>query len=212
MKDKTSRIMAATALVVAVLAATPVGQAAGKLVLGKNSVGAAQLKKNAVTGKKIANNAVTGAKVKDDSLTGADVLESSLGKVPAAASADSATTAGHASSADALAAPEAWHEVGSAGNPAFQNGWTNYSPSGNSAGYYKDRLGFVHLKGMVKNGTMSQTAFTLPVGYRPAKAMLLPTASAHVYGEVLIYADGRVDAETGQNLLMSLDGIVFPGT
>jgi hypothetical protein len=59
---------------------------------------------------------------------------------------------------------------------------------------------------------MSQTAFTLPVGYRPAKAMLLPTASAHVYGEVLIYADGRVDAETGQNLLMSLDGIVFPGT
>jgi hypothetical protein len=33
-----------------------------------------------------------------------------------------------------------------------------------------------------------------------------------VYGEVLIYADGRVDAETGQNLLMSLDGIVFPGT
>jgi hypothetical protein len=212
MKDKTSRIMAATALVVAVLAATPVGQAAGKLVLGKNSVGAAQLKKNAVTGKKIAKNAVTGAKVKDDSLTGADVLESSLGKVPSAGSADQATSAAHAASADTLSAPEAWHEVGSAGNPAFQNGWTNYSPSGNSAGYYKDRLGFVHLKGMIKNGTMSQTAFTLPVGYRPAKAMLLPTASAHVYGEVLIYADGRVDAETGQNLLMSLDGIVFPGT
>jgi hypothetical protein len=212
MKDKTSRIMAATALVVAVLAATPVGQAAGKLVLGKNSVGAPQLKKNAVTGKKIANNAVTGAKVKDDSLTGADVLESSLGKVPSAGSADQATSAARAASADTLSAPEAWHEVGSAGNPAFQNGWTNYSPSGNSAGYYKDRLGFVHLKGMIKNGTMSQTAFTLPVGYRPAKAMLLPTASAHVYGEVLIYADGRVDAETGQNLLMSLDGIVFPGT
>jgi hypothetical protein len=54
MKDKTLTIIATTALVVAVLAATPVGQAAGKFVLGKNSVGAAQLKKNAVTGKKIA--------------------------------------------------------------------------------------------------------------------------------------------------------------
>jgi hypothetical protein len=51
---QTSTIIATTALVVAVLAATPVGQAAGKFVLGKNSVGAAQLKKNAVTGKKIA--------------------------------------------------------------------------------------------------------------------------------------------------------------
>lgn len=214
MKDKTSRIMAATALVVAVLAATPVGQAAGKFVLGKNSVGAVQLKKNAVTGKKIAKNAVIGAKVKDDSLTGADVLESGLGKVPSAASADqaaSATSAGHAASADALAASEAWHEIGSPGNPAFQNGWTNYT-SGNTAGYYKDRLGFVHLKGMIRNGTMSQTAFTLPVGYRPAKAMLLPTASAHVYGEIHLYTDGRVDPEIGQNLLMVLDGIVFLGT
>lgn len=212
LKDKTSRIMAATALIVAVLAATPVGQAAGKFVIGKNTVGAAQLKKNAVTGKKIANNAVGGAKVKADSLTGADVLEASLGKVPASASSDQATTAGHAASADTLAASEAWHEIGQAGQPAFQNGWTNYSPSGNSAGYYKDRLGYVHLKGMVKDGTMSQTAFTLPVGYRPAKGMLLPTASAHVYGEILLYADGRVDPETGWNLLMSLDGIVFPGT
>jgi hypothetical protein len=212
LRDKTPTIIATAALVVAVLGATPVGEAAGKLVLGKNSVGAVQLKKNAVTGKKIAKNAVTGAKVKDDSLSGADVLESSLGKVPSAAGADQATTAGHAATAGALSAPEAWHEVGSSGNPAFQNGWVNYSPSGNSAGYYKDRLGFVHLKGLVKNGAMSSTIFTLPPGYRSAKGLLLSTASAHVYGELLIRDDGRVDAEIGQNLLMSLDGIVFPGT
>jgi hypothetical protein len=93
-----------------------------------------------------------------------------------------------------------------------QNGWVNYSLSGNSAGYYKDRLGFVHLKGMIKNGTMSATALTLPAGYRLARALLLPTASAHVYGEVLLYADGRVDPEIGFNLLISLDGIVFRAT
>jgi hypothetical protein len=65
---------------------------------------------------------------------------------------------------------------------------------------------------MIKNRTMSATAFTLPAGYQPARALLLPTASAHVYGEVLLYADGRVDPETGFSLLISLDGIVFPGT
>jgi hypothetical protein len=81
--------------------------------LPANSVGAKQLKKNAVTpvkikasavtNAKIGANAVTGAKVKDDSLTGADILESSLGKVPAAAAADSATNATHATTAGSAA-------------------------------------------------------------------------------------------------------------
>lgn len=63
--------------------------------LGKNTVGNSQLKASAVTG----------AKVKDGTLTGADVNVASLGKVPAAARADSAgsadraATAGHADSA-----------------------------------------------------------------------------------------------------------------
>src|SRR5919205_1450241 len=67
--------------------------------LPKNSVGAKQLKKNAVVNAKIAPNAVTGGKVKDDALTGADVLEASLGKVPAAAAADTATNATNATNA-----------------------------------------------------------------------------------------------------------------
>ena len=211
MRDKTSRIMAATALVVAVLAATPVGEAAGKLVLGKNSVGAAQLKKNAVTGKKIAKSAVTGAKVNDDSLTGADVLESSFGKVPSAASADQATSAGHAAAADTLTAPEAWHEVGTPGNPSFHHGWENYSPvSFNTAGFLKDRLGYVHLKGVMDDGVMSQTAFILPPGYRPTKGYVLTTAASHEFGELLIYPDGRIEPLVGTNGFFSLDGIVFP--
>ena len=46
---KTPTIIAVTALVVAVLAATPVGQAAGKSLLAKSSIGTTQLKRNAVT-------------------------------------------------------------------------------------------------------------------------------------------------------------------
>src|SRR5262245_2772491 len=210
MKDKTSRILAATALAVAVLAATPVGQAAGKLVLGKNSVGSAQLKKNAVSSKKIAKNAVTAAKVKDDSLTGADVLEASLGKVPSAAAADQATTAGHAAVADTLSAPEAWHDIGTPGNPFFQHGWENYSPSFSPVGFRKDRLGYVHLRGALDDGVISQIAFTLPPGYRPAKGLLLSTASFHEYGDILIHPEGGVEPLTGSNLLFALDVLVFP--
>jgi hypothetical protein len=100
--SKISIVLAATALLVSVLFATPLGQAAGSLVLAKNSVGTAQLKKDAVTG----------PKVKNGSLTGADILESALGTVPTAAnadkaahanSADSATNAAHSTSADTAA-------------------------------------------------------------------------------------------------------------
>jgi Collagen triple helix repeat (20 copies) len=68
--SKTPTIIAITALAVAVLFATPLGQAAGNLVLSKNSVGAAQIKKNAVTG----------PKVKDASLMAADFK---AGQLPA---------------------------------------------------------------------------------------------------------------------------------
>jgi len=62
--SKISIILAATALLVAVLGATPVGQAAGRLVLPKNSVGAVQLKKSAVTGLKVKNGSLLAADFK----------------------------------------------------------------------------------------------------------------------------------------------------
>ncbi len=52
------------ALVVAVLGTTPLGHAAGGLILPKNSVGAAQLKRSAVTGLKVKNGSLTAADFK----------------------------------------------------------------------------------------------------------------------------------------------------
>ena len=57
--------------------------------LPRNSVGATQLRKDAVTGRAIKANAVKGA----------DVDEASLGRVPAAATAERATTADNATAA-----------------------------------------------------------------------------------------------------------------
>jgi hypothetical protein len=68
--SKVSIILASTALAVALFAATPLSQAAGRLVLAKNSVGTAQLKRNAVTA----------VKVKDGSLLATDFK---AGQLPA---------------------------------------------------------------------------------------------------------------------------------
>ena len=77
-KSKLTTIVAITALVIAVFGATPLGQAAGRFVLPKNSVGAAQLKKNAVSGKKLTTNAVSGVKIAKDAVTGANVKDGSV--------------------------------------------------------------------------------------------------------------------------------------
>jgi len=66
--SKTPTILAATALLVALFGSTPLGNAAGRMILPKNSVGSAQLK----------NAAVTGAKVKDGTLAAADFAPGQL--------------------------------------------------------------------------------------------------------------------------------------
>jgi Collagen triple helix repeat (20 copies) len=62
--SKTPTVIAITALVVAVLGATPIGDAAGRLVLPNNSVGAVQIKKSAVTGLKVKNGSLLAADFK----------------------------------------------------------------------------------------------------------------------------------------------------
>ena len=60
-RSKITTMAAFTALAVAVLGATPVGHAAGKLVLGKGSIGTSQLKRNAVTSTKVKNRSLLGS-------------------------------------------------------------------------------------------------------------------------------------------------------
>jgi hypothetical protein len=69
-RSKTSTILAATALVVAVFGATPLGHAAKRFALPKNSVGAMQLKQNAVTGLKVKDGTLVAADFKAGQLPG----------------------------------------------------------------------------------------------------------------------------------------------
>ncbi|MFN9674805.1 MAG: hypothetical protein ACK552_20475 [Microcystis sp.] len=94
--------------------------------------------------------------------------------------------------------------------PAFMNGWINFDTTHNPAGYFKDSLGIVHLRGLVKNGTNNTTIFTLPVGYRPSNQELQAVqTNLNTIGRVDILADGQVTVVSGSNGWVSLDGITF---
>ena len=113
---------------------------------------------------------------------------------------------------DYLTVPDTgWIEVGSGGTaPAFQNSWVNYDTTYNSCGFRKDALGYVHLKGLIKSGTIGYTIFTLPSGYRPAKRYLLSTSTnPNAYARLDIQVTGNVDPITGSKDYYSLDGITF---
>ena len=92
------------------------------------------------------------------------------------------------------AAPEAWHEVGSSGEPAFQNSWVNYygGTTYDTAAFYKHN-GIVYLKGLVRSGTLNTTIFTLPVGYRPdLRQMFVAIQGTNGSVRLEIRSDGTV--------------------
>ena len=111
-----------------------------------------------MTTAKVKKEAITAAKVKKGTLTGAQINVSTLSTVP---------TAQTAQSANAIAAPEPWHEVGSPGEPQFQNGCQDYEPASGvlPVGFYKDREGVVHLEGVYHDcSSRGSIAFQLPAG------------------------------------------------
>ena len=155
------------------------GAAVAANQLPKNSVGSPQIKKNAVktgdiarnavrVGKidkeavkagKLAKNAVPTNRLRDNAVTGDKVNESTLSTVPSAQTSNS------------IVPPEGWHEVGAPGEVGFQNGWANVPGPFETAAFYKDHEGVVHLKGVVTGGT--GLIFQLPSGYRPANGRLI---------------------------------------
>lgn len=107
-----------------------------------------------------------------------------------------------------------WHTIGNSGEPAFTNGWINYDASlFNPAGFRKMPDGTVRLRGQIKNGTLGQSPFTLPVGYRPVKnwrySTMGSTPAAGAWAQVNVQSDGTLYANGDSNGLVGLDGIEF---
>lgn len=121
------------------LAATPLGQAAGKLMLPKNSVGSAQLKTNAVTGLKVKNGSLQAADFKPGQLpAGPQGLQGPQGPKGTAGSVGPKGDAGVAGKPGAPGQPGApgvsgWQQVFRPPveiGPGFTNGNTATCPAG----------------------------------------------------------------------------------
>jgi hypothetical protein len=90
------------------------------------------------------------------------------------------------------------------------NGWVNFATDWVSAQYKIDNFGNVHVRATIKNGTLTVAAFTLPVGYRPAKKFGfsgVDSTEAHV--GMRIYENGEVIPMNGNTNRISFY-VIFP--
>lgn len=98
-----------------------------------------------------------------------------------------------------------WAEVN-----VFYNSWENYGGIYSTAAYLKDDHGFVHLKGLIKSGTVTSPAFLLPVDCRPSKQIVFSVISNAAAGRVDVTTEGWVTPDTpSNNAWVSLDGLSF---
>ena len=94
--------------------------------------------------------------------------------------------------------------------PTLTNNWVNYGPPHNQAGYYKDSLGIVHLRGLVRNGAQGTDIFTLPDFYRPAyRELQAVQTNPNAIGRVDIKNTGQVHVSSGNSSWFSLNGVTF---
>lgn len=93
----------------------------------------------------------------------------------------------------------------------FQNSWVNYTglPGYQTAKFWKDEFGVVHLCGVIASGTIGNAAFTLPAGFRPSAIENFPTSNAAAFGTLEVRTTGEVIPTVGSNVSVSLNGITF---
>lgn len=151
----------------------------------------------AVTEAKLANLAVTAAKLATSAVTNTKVA------------ADAAIDASKIN----LTQP-AWTA------PTLATDWGNYGSGYATAGYYKDSLGIVRLRGLLTytGAEAASTAFVLPLGYRPEFSGVYPVhvfnGTTFVLGRVDVMSSGSIIKQTPTGSLnpsgyVSIEGITF---
>jgi hypothetical protein len=94
--------------------------------------------------------------------------------------------------------------------PTLAGTWVNFNSGYSPAGYYKDPMGFVHLRGLVVSGTANTTIFTLPVGSRPPYINNLIASVNGAATNLIIGSDGTIASSGGATGGVYLDGIIIP--
>lgn len=115
---------------------------------------------------------------------------------------------GDYSSSEIAEAPLTWHAIVS-----FSNGWVNFGSGEAAAAYAIDNQGLVHLRGLIKSGTVGfVTAFTVPAAAFPAFNQRFVTSSGTSFASIqcVTPATGAFEVFEGSNAGVALDGIVYP--
>ena len=93
---------------------------------------------------------------------------------------------------------------------SFEGTWVDYSGVYYGASYLIDAMGFVHLRGLIKSGTVGTLAFQLPAGFKPAYRCIFSVTSNDTFGRLDVLADGTVIPESPcNNNYVSLEGVTF---
>jgi glycerol-3-phosphate acyltransferase PlsY len=151
----------------------------------------------------IANGAITDTQVatanKDGTAATPSMRTLGTGAAQACAGNDSRVTG-----AAAAAQPD-WTA------PSLLNSWVNLGGAYSVAGYFRDTLGMVHLRGVIAAGSVwTAVMFVLPVGYRPSYEAVFPVVSNNALGRLDIDTSGNVFMSgAGSTAWVSLDGISF---
>ena len=94
---------------------------------------------------------------------------------------------------------------------SLQNGWVNYGGGFISAAYSKDGCGVVHLRGLIKNGSVGSVIAVLPVGCRPyATEIFTVMCGGNAIARVDVRANGEIVCQAASSTAyLSLSGISF---
>lgn len=97
-------------------------------------------------------------------------------------------------------------------NAKLKGTWKNAGNGLASAGYAKDSLGVVHLRGDITGGSPGTTAFVLPKGLRPSHALLIAVSDS-VGGSTaqieIVNSGAIVPSGAGAAGTTSFDGVSF---
>jgi hypothetical protein len=87
--------------------------------------------------------------------------------------------------------------------------WTNFGSGFRDAGYLKSQDGIVHLRGLIEDGAVPSTAFTLPAGCRPSGTCIFITKCNAGDAEIRVDSAGVVTVQSGDPNWVSLEGVSF---
>jgi hypothetical protein len=100
---------------------------------------------------------------------------------------------------------DTWHLM-----TPLEGGWKNFVSGYNTPAYTLMDDGWVRLRGVVCNGLIGETIFTLPNGCKPPVQWLLGVStSPDAHGLVNVLPTGAIKATKGNPAWISLDGLTF---